>query len=70
MTEKVILQCNASKTGLSEAIMQNGQPVAYISGALKDAEKGYAQIEKEVLAIVFACNRFHAYIYCRNVVNV
>ena len=70
LAEEVTLQCDASQTGLGAALMQNGQPVAYASRALADAETRYAQIEKELLAIVFACDRFHAYIYGRNMVNV
>ena len=33
-------------------------------------ETRYAQIEKELLAIVFACNQFNVYIYGRDVVRV
>ena len=68
--EEVTIQCDASQTGLGAALMQNGQPVAYTSRALTDTEIRYAQIEKELLAIVFACDRFDAYIYGRDVVNV
>ena len=52
MKEEVTLQCDASQFGLGAALMQNGQPVAYASRALTEAETRYAQIEK---AIVFAC---------------
>ena len=38
--------------------------------ALSSAETRYAQIEKELLAIVFACERFETYIYGRDVVHV
>ena len=61
--EDVTLQCDASQSGLGAALLQNGQPVAYASRALTPAETRYAQIEKELLAIVFACERFDSYIY-------
>ena len=51
-------------------MMQNGQPVAYASRSLTEAEVRYAQIEKELLAIVFACDHFDAYVYGRERVNV
>ena len=64
------IQCDASQSGLGAALMQNGQPVAYSSRALTPAETRYAQIEKELLAIVWACDRFEAYIYGRQMVHV
>ena len=70
LAEEVSLQCDMSQTELGAAFMQNGQPVAYASRALADAETRYAQIEKDLLAIVFACDRFHVYIYERKMVNV
>lgn len=69
LNEEITLQCDASQTGLGAALLQNGQPVAYASRALTPAETRYAQIE-ELLAIVFACDRFHAYVYGRKVVNI
>ena len=70
LKEEVTVQCDASQSGLGAALMQNGQPVAYASRALTSAETRYAQIEKELLAIVFACNRFEMYIYGRDDVHV
>lgn len=52
------------------ALMQGGRPVAYASRALTDTETRYAQIEKELLAIVFACNKFEVYNYGRDMVHV
>lgn len=47
------LQCDASHKGLGACLMQSGQPVGYASRALMSAETNYAQIEKELLTIVF-----------------
>ncbi|XP_044173493.1 uncharacterized protein K02A2.6-like [Acropora millepora] len=55
MKEPVTIQCDASQTGLGATLLQNGQPVAYASRGLSSAETRYAQIEKELLAIVFSC---------------
>ena len=70
LDHEVTLQCDASQSGLGAALMQNGQPIAYASRALTPAETRYAQIEKELLAIVFACERFDAYVYGREQVNI
>eukprot|EP00118_Oscarella_pearsei_P024303 m.303617 g.303617 ORF g.303617 m.303617 type:complete len:98 (+) comp40836_c0_seq2:2500-2793(+) len=48
-------------------MMQDGRPVYYVSKALTSAEKNYAQIEKELFAIVSACERLDQYLYARKV---
>ena len=50
--------------------MQNGQPIAYASRALTDTETRYAQIEKELLAIVWSTNKFDQCILGREVVHI
>ena len=47
--------------------MQENHPIAFASKSLTQAEIGYAQIEKELLAILFGCKRFHQYTYGRRV---
>ena len=39
------------------------KPAACAACAMLDAETGYKQIEKELLSIVFACERFHQFMY-------
>ena len=63
----VTLTCDSSKSGLSAAILQNDQPVAYASRALTENEIKWAQIEKEMASIVFACTKFHDYIFGKTV---
>ena len=70
LREKVTIQCDASQHSLCAVLLQGEQPVAYASRALTPTEENYAQIEKELLAIVFACEKFDAYIYGRDSVHV
>ena len=59
---QITLQVDASKDGLGGSIMQNGQPIAYGSRSLTKTEQNYAQIEKEMLGIVYGATKFHSYI--------
>lgn len=61
----VTLQVDASKYGLGVVLLQDSRPVAYVSKTLTSSEINYAQIEKEMLAILFGCKRFHQYVYGR-----
>jgi transposase InsO family protein len=66
--EPVVLQVDASQAGMGAVLLQDGKPVAYASRALTPTQERYAQIEKEMLAIVFGCERFHQYLYGREFV--
>lgn len=56
--KEITLQCDSCKNGMGCCLLQNGQPIAFASRRLNDA-----QIEKEFLSIVFATKKFHNYIY-------
>ena len=58
-----MIQCDASEKGLGTALLQEGQPIAFASRALTDTETRYAQIEKEMLAIVFAAEKVDQYTF-------
>ncbi|XP_062537952.1 uncharacterized protein K02A2.6-like [Armigeres subalbatus] len=58
VTKPLTVECDASCFGLGVAVYQNGGIIGYASRTLTATEKNYAQIEKELLAIVFACTRF------------
>ena len=44
------------------------QPIAFASKSLTDAETRYANIERELLAIIFACQHFSTYLLGRSFV--
>ena len=62
---------DASKTGLGVILEQQHEdqwlPVTYTSRAITEIQGRYAPIEREALAIQFACDHFHQYIYGRPV---
>lgn len=59
------LSVDASQKGLGAVILQEGKTIAYASRALTACQQRYAQIEKETLAIVYGCEKFHQYIFGR-----
>lgn len=64
----VTVSVDAYSEGLGACLLQGNQPVAHASRALNNDEKNYAQIEKEMLAIVYGTNKFHQYIYGKIVI--
>ena len=64
------ISSDALNDGLGAVLLQehdgNWLPVAFISRAMTS---NYAQIEKELLGLVFACEKFHEYVYGATVIG-
>ena len=64
---KTLIIADASPIGLGAILLQEQQGkkrvISYASKSLSDVERRYSQTEKEALAVVWACERFHVYLY-------
>ena len=65
--KETIISSDASSYGLGAVLKQKQpggerRPIAYISRSLKDTEQRYAQVEKEALALTWACERLSNYL--------
>ena len=64
--KEVIVQADASLRGLGTCLIQHGKPIAFASKSLTGAESHYANIVRELLAIIFACIWFNTHLQeCR-----
>ena len=73
--QKTIITCDASPVGVGAILSQVDEsgvekPVAYASRSLSAAERKYAQIDREALAIIFSVKKWHKYIFGRHVTIV
>ena len=68
-SKEFVLTTDASNVAigavLSQGTIPHDKPVAYASRTLNDTETKYSTVEKELLAIVWACKHFRPYLYGR-----
>ena len=58
-----MIQVDAIMSGLGATLISDNKIVVFTSKRLTDTESRYANIERELLAVVFGCERFHTYLY-------
>ncbi|KAK2716990.1 hypothetical protein QYM36_007210 [Artemia franciscana] len=56
---------DTSQNCLGAQLKADGTTIAFSSRSLGKTEQRYSQMEKEMLAITFACKRFHRYLFRR-----
>ena len=66
--ETFYLSTDASKTGVGAVLAQKDHvrrehPIHYASRTLNPAERNYSTIERELLAIIYAVDKFRYYLY-------
>ena len=70
--KQTILFTDASPYGISAILMQqsanqnDAKIIAYSSRSLTKAEQNYSQLERECLAVVYACEKNHLYLLGRH----
>ena len=61
--KETALQTDISIKGLGACLLQDGHPIYFASKSLQDAEHGYVAIELEALAVAWAMEKFHHFLY-------
>ena len=56
------ISTDASSFGMGAVLLQEGRPIAFVSASLTPTQQRYCQLEKELLAVVSACEHFRFYI--------
>ena len=61
--QETVLQTDASVKGLGTCLLQDQKPVYFASKALTETQWGYMAIEIESLAVAWAMEKFHQFLY-------
>ena len=61
--KETVLQTDASTKGLGVCLLQEEKPIYFASKALTEMQRGYVAIELESLAVAWAVEKFHHFLY-------
>lgn len=67
-TKTFVIETDASGGGIGAAMMQEGKPLAYISKTLSQRHQALSTYEKELLAVVYAVEKWRSYLIGRHFV--
>ena len=66
LQKKTVLLTDASIKDLGASLLEDGHPVYFASKSLQDAEHGYVTIELKALAVTWAMEKIHHFLYASN----
>ena len=61
--KETVLQMDASTKGLGACLLQDDKPIYFASKGLTETQRGYVAIEIESLAVAWAVEKFHHFLY-------
>ena len=61
--KETVLQTDANTKGLGACLLQDEKPIYFASKALTETQRGYIAIEIESLAVAWAVEKFHHFLY-------
>ena len=63
LKKETVLQTDTSIKGLGTCLLQDGHPIYFASKLLQDVEHRYIAIKLEILAVEWAMEKFHHFLY-------
>ena len=63
-----VIKTDASLKGLGTVLLQGERPERFLRKSLTSMEMDYSNIELELLAVLFACEKMHIYVFGRDII--
>ena len=66
----MVVSADSIAHSLGAVLLQEDRPIEFAAKSLTETQQRYSQIEKELLAVVFACKRYKYYLWGRELIMV